>query len=681
MPASRKRTTTTTTTTSCGTSIVSPSSNVNVEEQSENGDLSPPLEKKFKQQLPCLDSNTTHQKQEMISNELFQTHLQVAKEFITSCFGSIDGMAQEYGRTKYLWTCLNGTQWQDDPDIAVAALQVGLPPDPFLRGRSIFKDSEKLITAFYATKHEWQARELWDLVQDPKLKEYPPLALAAWERGVSTNKINMKVIDDGDQWLELIKDGTVCWESLPEKFKSDVEFALASREQWVTDDVDFATALEVVTDTERLFREWACVYPEELQYDGTYLWGQAPEQIMSDRKLMKDALPISPYAFEYISQSLMDDETFLQEVVKENMLLLGLFSEDIFVKFPNFLTIAWIRGYWDAGGDDYLFRSYKMKCHLCDCIPINRWKDRDFVLNTWFAAGGHMHEHLDRSYYDDEDLILKQAKHFYSHPLRQSINDYCIDPQYPRRLSPRLKANKAFLRSLIEVSIPEHVIELFERYRVGLNDDRPRETNSDDSDDEIPFEPSPLHHDEELVILLFSKRHSTYSMLMDCWWPTLKRKVEEYERFFHGILCGMHSGSGSLLSMLDQGRDSNIIKKTIASFLDFPIGKSLQELMQVKEHFGIKKELLFNGSEIPPKHVYVTTDPSSFYSDYDYDIASQKQNPSWEVTEPKKNLSRDCNKAWKMWPFVLEASTKLPAADDSKVTAISACIATEKAPK
>ncbi|KAG7370581.1 protein of unknown function DUF4116 containing protein [Nitzschia inconspicua] len=628
MPESRKRTTTTTT--SCDTSIVSPSSKVNVEEQSENGDLSPPLEKKLKQELPCSDINTTNDKQEMISNELFQTHLHAAKDVIISlcvCTERFGDPEREEERIEAIWTRLNGTQWQDDPDIVVAALQAGLPPDPLLQGHSILKDCEALITALYATKHVWQARKLWDLVDDPKLKEYPPLAFAALGRGVSTNKINMKVIDDGDQWLELIKDGTVCWDSLPEKFKSDVEFALASREQWENGKVetcaDFATAFEVVTDKERLFREYACVYPDDFQYDKAYLWGQAPEQIMSDRKLMKNALPISPYAFAYISQSLKDDETFLQEVVKNDLLLLGLFSEDIFVKFPNFLAIDWIRGYWDAGGDDSLMNS-----HLYDYIPKHYWQDRDFVLNTWFAAGGHMHEHLDKSYYDDEELLLKQARHFYSLPLWQDNSGSCVNPQYRRMLSPRLKVNKSFLRSLIEVAMPEHVIQLFE-----LNDDHRREGHSDESDDEIFYEPSPLRNDEELVILLFSKRHFTYSKLMDIWWPKIKRKVEEYERFFHGILCGIYINSGSPLSMLDQGKDSNIIKKTVASFLDFPIGKSLQELIQVKEHFGIKKELLFNGSEIPPKHVYVTTDPYTFYLDYSYDWSSESDQSESEHSE------------------------------------------------
>ena len=47
------------------------------------------------------------------------------------------------------------------------------------------------------------------------------------------------------------------------------------------------------------------------------------------------------------------------------------------------------------------------------------------------------------------------------------------------------------------------------------------------------------------------------------------------------ILCGTSSKSGSPLMALDQGADANI-KKTIASFCDFPLGQSLRDLLKVE---------------------------------------------------------------------------------------------------
>ncbi|KAG7362894.1 protein of unknown function DUF4116 containing protein [Nitzschia inconspicua] len=625
MPESRKRTT------SCGTSLASPVANVAGGEDPEDGNPSPPSAKKSKQELSCPETSTTNEKRRMISEEVFQTHLDVAKRFITSYFHSLDkeGPANGFSRVPVVWSWLNGTQWREDPDVVVAALKIGLKPLPYLRGNPILKDSGNLIEAFQATKYYWQAMQLWDLVEDPELKEYPPLVLVALERGVPKGEVNMEVVNDGETLLELIKDGTISWESLPENFKSDVEFALCARKcTTVESDCDsfssplpphaisFPTVLKAVTDKERLWREWGCIHPEEAHIKGRLLWGEAPEQVMSDRRLMMEVIPIAAHVFEYISRSLKDDEAFLQELVKEKPVLLGVFSKDIFLMFPNFLTIEWIRDYWDEGGDQDLKQSYGMENKLQDCIPEQYWQDRDFVLNTWVAGGGPMNEHLHKSYYDDEEFLLTQAKCYYSHPLRHSVFDCCNDQLYPMRLSPRLKADKPFLRSLIELAFPEHMTRLFKPYRYGPDGLRIFQTYSDDSDDEVFCKPSPLHHDEELVILLFSKEHSTYCELMDFWWPTIKRKVEDYERFFRGILCGTHPRSGSSLSLLDQGKDSNIIKKTIASFLDFPIGKQFRELIQAKEHFGIDKELLFNGEDIPPEYIYVQTNPEFYNFDY-----------------------------------------------------------------
>ncbi|KAG7339740.1 hypothetical protein IV203_025420 [Nitzschia inconspicua] len=188
--------------------------------------------------------------------------------------------------------------------------------------------------------------------------------------------------------MESIDNGKRYWYDLPPKYKKDVAFALCCRHskktKWDTTCLYFHVALQAVTDKERLYREWACVYPQDLHYDSYYLWRMAPEQVKSDRQLMKYVVNIHPDLFWVISLNLKDDETFLQELLEQNVTTLSFFYENIFHKFPQFLEIRWIQKYChNLGNEESSSLSYTGVQ-----IPKQYWEDLDFVRNTWCAAGG-----------------------------------------------------------------------------------------------------------------------------------------------------------------------------------------------------------------------------------------------------------------------------------------------------
>ncbi|KAG7370591.1 hypothetical protein IV203_019161 [Nitzschia inconspicua] len=116
-----------------------------------------------------------------------------------------------------------------------------------------------------------------------------------------------KMASHESKLMDSIDNGKLRWCDLPEKYKKDVEFALCCRHskktKWDTTRFYFHEALQAVTDKERLFREWACVYPQDLQHE-SYLWAEVPEQVKSDRKLMKIIVNIHPDLFWVISQNL-----------------------------------------------------------------------------------------------------------------------------------------------------------------------------------------------------------------------------------------------------------------------------------------------------------------------------------------------------------------------------------------
>lgn len=88
-----------------------------------------------------------------------------------------------------------------------------------------------------------------------------------------------------------------------------------------------------------------------------------------------------------------------------------------------------------------------------------------------------------------------------------------------------------------------------------------------------------LRRDYELVLLASSKKPTYRPFQND--FPArqdlvlrLHDQLHAYDRFLKGVLCGSTSNSGSPATLLNQGPDAHI-KRTIASFCDFPQGPAL----------------------------------------------------------------------------------------------------------
>ena len=63
--------------------------------------------------------------------------------------------------------------------------------------------------------------------------------------------------------------------------------------------------------------------------------------------------------------------------------------------------------------------------------------------------------------------------------------------------------------------------------------------------------------------------------------------MRAFEGFFKGILCGVTVDSGSALQLLNQGPDAGI-QRNIASYLDFPVGKQLGQLVKAARNLEVQ---------------------------------------------------------------------------------------------
>ena len=152
-------------------------------------------------------------------------------------------------------------------------------------------------------------------------------------------------------------------------------------------------------------------------------------------------------------------------------------------------------------------------------------------------------------------LETPQNKHFFK-------MNYETLPRYTRwkypdhLVSNRLRSSKRFIRKLLILDVPVEIAMGVCRHRA-------------------------IHEDYSLNVLASAKDESFCRYENDTYRSIkhkMRRQLCEFDRFFKGILCGIHD-SGSSLFVLNMGPDATI-KQRIASFVNFPQGDELGWLFQ-----------------------------------------------------------------------------------------------------
>jgi hypothetical protein len=509
------------------------------------------------------------------SKQQLELHINAAVPFIKGSFAAKHGVEA----CEWQWNSLDGTTFQENPGIVAVALSSGLPPQKNIKSTNkLLKDSDAVKQMIKACKNMGQVKELWDMLGG-NVQKCPSLAFLAMSRGVPENDIGKDVIDDTDAVKKAVSDGSMKWKDMPTKYKKDTDLALAALERELGGKgtkTSLSVVLKKVTDKEKLWLEWACVHPECL--DNAAIWRSAPQSVTLNREVMRKVVTMDRRVYEYLDPVFKDDVDFLTSILNGNINVMHEIRTETFRRFPSLLNKNFISKImkiernrnWSSSDAEFYTK-----------IPTEMWNDRDFFLNQWIRGGGSL-SGARTDFLDDEEIVLTHARCFYTSDERRpdrklNYSGFSDSPlnQY-KSLSYRLRSDRAFLEELVKVAPVCCAM--------------------------VAVKNSPFRDDDDLKMIACSVDKFAY--LYDYshdeiqhFHRNLRKKIKEYNGFFVGILCGMKSNSGSSLALLDQGSDANI-KRTIASFLDFPLGKNLVHLLRAGRHLGFVRDGFVRDGEL-----------------------------------------------------------------------------------
>ena len=509
-------------------------------------------------------NNTTAEKS--VATKLQDTldqHVRVAKEIILDCFQNGSGKKDpnEY------WNRLNGTVWQDDIDICCLAFKKGLAVSN-LSKRTILSKPEYVTQLFLSTSTKWQATQLWNKIDDDKMKQNKMVLFAALDRRAikiseMPSKYTKKTVVKKN-FIQEIKAKRFRWKSLMLKYKKDVDFAQAAihHQHQELSENDIVAMLRVVVDKERLWREALCKFPNVYGHFFYFdFWHQqVPQTIRQDRDIMLSMISHDPRAAENLHPSLEEDYEYVQKLIRTNKEVLMHFETSTYEKYPSIINFELLGQIRQQEKNDNVQRDFRW---LARKIPSRQWQDRSFVLN-WVSAVGILCKTIPESFLDDEHVITEYIKSTNFHEFVSSSTFSLV--------TLRLRSDINFLCKVIRLVDSYSDIEWIFR-------SLPEETSSNFR---LTLAKCAKHKEFAREVV-----HTRTNLSLKDFHIELLRKGLRYISFFKGFLCGATQGSGSPLVLLDSHVE---IKRMIASYLDVPLGESLRRLIEAKENLDAYEE-------------------------------------------------------------------------------------------
>ena len=479
--------------------------------------------------------------------ETLDQHVRVAKEIILDCFqkGSGKKNPNEY------WNKLNGTVWQDDIEICCLAFQKGLDVSK-LSKRTILSKPEYVSQLILSTSTKAAATALWNKIDDNKMKQNKMVVFSALDRRAINisempSKYTKKTVVKKN-FIQQIKAKRFRWKSLPLKYKRDVDFALAAvhHQHQELGGADIDAMLQVVVDTDRLWREALCKFP---RIYSRFSLPALPQTIRQDGDIMLSMILQYPRMTENLHPSLEEDYEYVQKLIQAKMEVLLFFNPSTYEKHPSIIDFE-LLGKIAEEQTPYSIWKLTTKIHS------RQWQDRGFVLK-WVSAVGILHETIPDKFLNDEQIITRclQSTNFHGYENCSSFSGVSL----------RLRSDIDFLYKVVRLVDSYSNIE-------GIFSTLPEETSTNFR---LTLARCAKHKD-------FAREVATRKNLsLKEFHNELLEKYIQYIVFVRGFLCGATQGSGSPLVLLDSHVE---IKRMIASYLDFPLGERLRHLIEAKKN-------------------------------------------------------------------------------------------------
>jgi hypothetical protein len=443
------------------------------------------------------------------------------------------------------WDTLEGTGWQEDPEICCKALDQGLG---VLKLSSVknMQNPEFVARLISSVRRSDALKNLWEFIGDD-LKRNELVSFSAWKRKtIPISKVTMEFNEFRARLLEDVKANRFTWRNLPLKLRREITFALSAVSHQEPSSGPSIDILRAVTDKEKLWREGFCKNCSN-NHGFSDLWDLLPLALRQDRDLVLTTLTQEPKMVKHLDDSLSLDYEYVQTLIKANSLVLAYFNRSTYEHFPSILDMDLIA--------KIMSKVDGCLCLLREKLPLSQWEDRNFLLG-WLSLEGVLHDKIPESLRDDEEVILTAVK-------SKSFTSRCF-----KNASSRLRSDMDFMLKVVEFH--------------DLYGARESISESIKTDKRFLLARVAAHKAS-----MWDYRYWSGTESCERW---IRNALRDFKGYFVGMLCGSREGSGSPLVVLNSQHD---IQRYIASYLEFSSADNMQLLFRASKNI-CKSELLFH---------------------------------------------------------------------------------------
>jgi hypothetical protein len=274
-----------------------------------------------------------------------------------------------------LWKELSETPWDGSIETDVACAALGAYLDPVLLAGSEVRSTP--LSAIAVLQHcvtKQTARVLWRLL--PKsVQRVTCVSFEALKIGAITFRQMHSSVKTEEALLAGLREGRFSWNSLPQQMKQNLEYALAIH----PDDplTSFTEVWQVVVSEEkdRLWTELALQQPLRILPSH---WLRAPDSVRDNADFMKSMVKHQVSFVSFISDRLASDFEFIDAIVAQELRALIWLPKITFASLPHILNDSTLKAlnFFDWTNMREVLRAFTTRLS-----EEHHWSNRHFVLS------------------------------------------------------------------------------------------------------------------------------------------------------------------------------------------------------------------------------------------------------------------------------------------------------------
>jgi hypothetical protein len=446
---------------------------------------------------------------------------------------------------------------RDDWDVVTAAadndplaLQYCLPGGKLLRClgadrlfmKTMFRQSPRYLS--HSSAQAWMYEML-----SPELKRDLEIIVEARRcNALNASDLSSEFVNNPDFWVTLIKESSLFWHDLPDKFKDELRFVRCINN---IEQMDTGLVKAIIRRFPELAADksfWTIVIESEFDYEElshSLLQDIATQEILSDKPMMIKACIADSSVLKVISDNLSLDRDIIEAAVNSCECALFSFPQEAQLQYPDLVAKA-IENYADTTDD---VNDISQDTTIAEPLWANI-----HVLCTWFQLGGNHHDLIPFEMFENSTVGLTIAE-----------KNLEIFENYVSYL---LRSDKNFMMQAVQKNSLAYI-----------------------------FAEGWLVTDDDLALAAFAGEGAgclvnhfcmadaagrSFALLyMHELLQKVRLKLDVFDAFVKCILCGIskHSGRSSSLRMLDCGKETaTAIQKLIAEYVGVPMNEELAML-------------------------------------------------------------------------------------------------------